>query len=145
MASAFSVGQLELRMAILALPLLISLTASLEPSWTLPVERASLSSCSTLLVALSSLVHEQLDASSPQGHRLSDNDVLDHPFKGIDLALYGRVHQVLYGELEGGPGQDAALLAADAVAAYLLDLPGLGHYVGDQHDVAYVNVQALLG
>ncbi len=62
----------------------------------------------------------------------------------VDLASQRGVEDVLFGLLEGGAGEDASLGAADALAADGLQAAGRRHLVGDEHDVALVDVEALL-
>jgi hypothetical protein len=60
-----------------------------------------------LLIASFSLIHEQFHAPRSQGHALSDDDIFDGTFKGIGFSLYGGVHEVLDGKLEGSSCQYA--------------------------------------
>src|SRR2546425_1225424 len=65
----------------------------------------------------------------------------DHELRLLRLR---RAKQVMGRDLERGAGEDGRLAAGDAVAADRLHVAVVRHHVGDQHDVADVDREALL-
>ena len=55
--------------------------------------------------------------------RLSDNDVLGNTAQFIDLVCHGSIEQVVYRHFERGAGEDALLLAGNAVTAGIASVP----------------------
>src|SRR5437867_6242499 len=86
----------------------------------------------------------QVHRTRAEGDGLAHDHVLRDAVQVVHLARDRRTEQVMGRDLERGAGEDGGLAAGDAVAADRLHVAIVRHHVGDQHDVADVDREALL-
>src|SRR5208282_571868 len=88
---------------------------------------------------------DQVDRSGAERDRLTDDDVLGDPLELVHFAGDGGPQKMGRGDLERGAGEHARLLARDPVPTDRADVALVGHHVRDEHEVADIDAETLLG